>query len=144
MSTTNTSTPLPGLLITNVEYLQSEYDPEQVRYLLPNSLFGIGENRIKTVEEALEIIFRQCNHVDGSELISSEAFRASYPGSIRSLSVGDVVSFRGIGGFRKIYVCEGTGWAEITSKEASWLLKHITPRDFWGTFAETVNRSNLD
>lgn len=140
MNTTSTS--FPALVITTVEYLKSEHDPAQVHFLFPSVLYGSGV--IKTVEQALEFIFRQCNRVDGTEWISSEEFQDCYSFPVRSLSVGDVVRFIGSGGFRACYVCESLGWQEITSEEANWLVKHITPRDFWFSFKETVNRSNLD
>jgi hypothetical protein len=53
------------------------------------------------------------------------------------MSVGDVVTFRAPGGVRKDYVCEGMGWAEVSSEEADWLVKNVTSRDFFGTVAAT-------
>ena len=85
----------------------------------------------------MEVIFRQLNHVDGTELISQPEFRQGR-NFLRSMSVGDVVTFRSIGGWRKDYVCEGIGWTEVSREDADWLLKNISPRDFWGTFAKTV------
>jgi hypothetical protein len=145
MNTANTSTPFPGLVITTVEYLHTpEFEEKPVRYLLPNALYGHGEDRVKTCEDALEVIFRQCNHVDGTEWISQPEFRKDYSEfpNIRSFSVGDCVTFRGIGGFRKYYVCEGCGFAEISQDDNAWLVKHVTFRDFWHTFARTVEESN--
>jgi hypothetical protein len=49
------------------------------------------------VMDALEVVFRQCNHVDGSEWISGKR--------LRSMSVDDEVTVDG-----NTYVCAGFGW----------------------------------
>jgi hypothetical protein len=139
MSTTQ-PTEFPSLVITTVDYLfDPGFDKKRAELLLPHRIFGQGEERVTTVEDALEVVFRQLNAVDGNELISDPLFRTAYQDVfLRSMSVGDVVTFRGPGGWRKQFVCEGCGWAEITREQADWLIKNITPRDFWHTFAKTV------
>jgi hypothetical protein len=49
------------------------------------------------VMNALEVVFRQCNHVDGTEWISGKR--------LRSMSVDDEVTVDGT-----TYVCAGFGW----------------------------------
>jgi hypothetical protein len=44
-----------------------------------------------------------------------------------------VVTFREPKG-RRDFVCEGCGWAEITTDQSEWLVKNVTSRDFFGTF----------
>jgi hypothetical protein len=145
MSTTQ-PTEFPSLVITTVDYLfDPGFDKKRAVLLLPHRIFGAGTDRVTTVEEALEVVFRQLNAVDGNELISEPLFRASYQDVfLRSMSVGDVVTFRGPGGWRKQFVCEGCGWAEITEADRDWLVNYVTPRDFWGTFAKTVEKSNIN
>ena len=128
----------PSFAVATVKYLHRfdpTYEPTPRQIRLSNSFFTRGDERCINFEEALELIFRQLNHVDGSELISQEGYEG-----YRSMSVGDVVNFVGIGGVRRWFVCEGLGWAEINRYEAEWLLANISPRDFWGTFDATRSK----
>jgi hypothetical protein len=99
------ATPFPALVITHVYYRAFDCDSE---FSVPNRIYGFGPERVQTIEEALEVVFRQCNHVDGTELISQPEYRAL---RLRSMSVGDQVHIRGLG-FNRTYVCEGCGWRE--------------------------------
>jgi hypothetical protein len=128
-------TAFPNLVITNVRYLGNSFEGSR-SFVVPHRIYGTGAERVATVEEALEVLFRQLNHVDGNELISEPDFCAANP-RLRSMSVGDTVTLRGPGGWRKDFVCEGCGWAEVSREEADWLVKKVTSRDFWGTLAET-------
>lgn len=71
---------------------------EPIVFEFPLGKFGWDE--YKTPTEILEYIFRQCNHVDGSEWIQNKG--------LRSFSVGDMVVLNG-----QIWVCCGAGWKEI-------------------------------
>ena len=54
----------------------------------------------------LEVIYRQCNHVDGSEWIGGQ--------KLRSMSVGDMVlATNQATDERKLYFCDTWGWREI-------------------------------
>jgi hypothetical protein len=55
-----------------------------------------------SVYDALEVVFRQCNHVDGTEWIEGK--------KLRSLSVDDQVNIDGV-----TYVCAGFGWEKKLS-----------------------------
>jgi hypothetical protein len=129
----------PSLVICKVNYIRWDASGEAIPSIdFPSLLFGnFGNNgkRAETYLEALEVVFRQMNRVDGTEYIS----RANL--GVPSLSVGDTVSFRFRGG-RRHFVCEGCGWAEISESDRDWLVEHVTHRDFWGTFAKTVEESN--
>jgi hypothetical protein len=125
----------PGLVITNVRYLGNSLEAPR-SFVVPHRIYGRGADRPEIFEEALEILFRELNHVDGNELISDPDFRFANP-NLRSMSVGDVVTFRAPGGVRKDYVCEGLGWMEINVEDADWLVKNVTSRDFFGTLATT-------
>jgi hypothetical protein len=59
----------------------------------PSELIPSGTD----VLDALEVVFRQCNHVDGSEWISGKR--------LRSMSVDDEVTIDS-----ETYVCAGFGW----------------------------------
>ena len=50
-----------------------------------------------TLLDTLEVVFRQCNHVDGTEWISGKR--------LRSMSVDDEVTIDG-----DTYICAGMGW----------------------------------
>jgi hypothetical protein len=125
----------PNLVITNVRYLAG-YGEAARSFVVPHRVYGTGADRPATFEEALEVLFRQLNVVDGNELISSPEFQADNP-RLRSMSVGDLVTFRAPGGVRKDYVCEGLGWKEISAEEADWVVRNVTVRDFFGTLAMT-------
>jgi hypothetical protein len=125
----------PSLVITNVRYLANSCEASR-SFVVPHRIYGRGTERPEIFEEALDILFRQLNAVDGTELISDPEFVADNP-RLRSMSVGDVVTFRAPGGVRKDYVCEGLGWAEISAEDADWLVKNVTSRDFFGTLATT-------
>lgn len=56
-------------------------------------------------QEILETVFRQFNHVDGSEHI------AKLP--IRSMCIGDIVAF--MDGGRK-FICEPMGWKQVSDE----------------------------
>lgn len=94
------------------------------QYEFPSSFVVGMETR-----EALEFIFRQCNHVDDTEWINPETcgFKA------RSLSCGDIVE---IGAH--YFLCEGTGWLELPPEVASWYLANVSPRDFMSYFKSSV------
>lgn len=53
------------------------------------------------VKDALEVVYRECNHVDGTEWIEGK--------KLRSMSVGDEVTVDGVK-----YVCAGCGWEKIS------------------------------
>jgi hypothetical protein len=133
----------PALVITVVNYLASDADVRSIwprpnpSYCVPHRVYRLEDGtRVTDVQAALEIVFRQCNHVDGSELISGPEYEG-----YRSLSVGDVVTFCGPGGWLRVFVCEGLGWTEITVDDRDWLLENISPRDYFGTFAEVKARN---
>ena len=63
------------------------------KFEFPSELVPIWMHKI----DALEVVFRQCNHVDGTEWISGKR--------LRSLSVGDEVSID-----NETYLCAGCGW----------------------------------
>jgi hypothetical protein len=141
MTTTLQKEAFPSLVITTVHYLRnSQYAGDQsVTCIVPNRIYrpdGPDGERAADIETALELVFRQCNHVDGTELLSEPEYEG-----LRSLSVGDVVSFRAIG-WHRIFVCEGAGWTEISREERDWLLANISSRDYFGTFAEVKARNN--
>jgi predicted Fe-S protein YdhL (DUF1289 family) len=100
----------------------------RLRYDVP-SHFVTG----KDDEEALEIIFRQCNRVDGNEWISKCGFRA------RSLSCGDVVSIDD-----RHYICQGCGWQQLDRETAEWVVANITFRDFCMNLSATVRINKLE
>jgi len=52
------------------------------------------------VEDALEVVFRECNHVDGTEWIANK--------KLRSMSVGDEVNVDGVA-----YVCAAFSWEKL-------------------------------
>ncbi len=58
--------------------------------------------------DLLEFIFRECNHVDGSEWIDARP--------LRSMSVGDVVIVARAGNVQR-YRCEGCGWSRYSEGE---------------------------
>lgn len=97
--------PFPTLTITHVYYRAFGSDDH---FTVPDRIYGSGADRVQTIEEALEVVFRQCNHVDGTELISESHYRAL---RLRSMSVGDHVRIRGLH-FDKTYICEPCGWRE--------------------------------
>jgi hypothetical protein len=70
-----------------------------------------------TVDEALEIIFRQCNVVDGTEWITSENKRriSRKEKGLRSMCVDDVVVFWHDNGDWEAHRCAGCGWKLIGS-----------------------------
>jgi hypothetical protein len=98
--------PFPTLVITCVNYVAFG---ENRQVIVPHRIYGYGKDRVPTVLDALEVLFRQLNHVDGSELISEPEFKEDHP-RLRSMSVGDRVTFRGPGGWLREFVCEGCGW----------------------------------
>lgn len=98
----------PSLVITVVTY--SAYEKDPIKFTVPNSIYGFGAERTQSTDEALEIVFRQLNHVDGKELISEPQYKG-----LRSMSVGDTVRFSGPSGWVKTFVCEGSGWKETAS-----------------------------
>lgn len=65
--------------------------------------------------DILEAVFRQCNVVDGTEWIVEESRRRISRGDkgLRSMSVGDIVTFFYDGGKWESYLCEGCGWKVI-------------------------------
>jgi hypothetical protein len=126
--------PFPSLVICKVNYIRWDALEAIPEIDFSNFLFGTGDKRVATYEEALEIVFRQMNRVDGTEYISRANLK------VPSLSVGDTVSIRSSQG-RRYFVCEGTGWAEISYEDRNWLIDLVTHRDFWGTFAKTVEKS---
>lgn len=89
-----------------------------------------------TVEDLLEVLFRQLNRVDGSELISRNPDRFR---GVHSLSSGDFVEIRAPGHFVARFVCESVGWRPITLTDAQ-LLQRIVHRDWWGSMDETRRR----
>jgi hypothetical protein len=116
MNTSILSAPFPAIAIINVEYLHTPgFEPKPVKInLLPSDIWG--DQRPENFEQALEVIFRQLNVVDGTELISQPRFRADmrmsgYP-RVRSMSVGDTVTIR-FPGNRATFVCEGCGWKQL-------------------------------
>lgn len=94
-----------------------------LHYDIPDSVIPEGAS----AEDALEVIFRQCNHVDGNEWISKAGFKA------RSLSCGDLVTIDG-----RHFICEGIGWLEVPQVMAEWVLANVTFRDFCNTLATTL------
>jgi hypothetical protein len=132
----------PSLVITNVRYLRDSVNSSR-SFVVPGKIYGSGSDRVTSFGDALEVLFRELNVVDGNELISDPDFRFANP-SLRSMSVGDVVTFRGPAGLRKDYVCEGLGWKEVSRDEADWIVKNISARDFWGTFATTKKAFNKE
>lgn len=61
--------------------------------------------------DLLELIFRQCNVVDGTEWVVQESARrmAAKQKGLRSMNVGDIVTF--IDGTKwESYLCAGVGW----------------------------------
>lgn len=98
--------PFPTLVITCVHYVAFSDDRQVV---VPGRIYGQGKDRVPTVLDALEVLFRQLNHVDGTELISDPEFKQNHP-HLRSMSVGDRVTFRGPGGWVREFVCKGCGW----------------------------------
>jgi hypothetical protein len=127
--------PFPKLAITTVQYLRWGHESKAAAFIVPSRVFGTGADRVQTVEQALEVVFRQLNAVDGTELISDPEWLDGHP-NVRSMSVGDVVTFRGPGGWRRDYVCEGLGWTEISREDGEWLVKYVSARDYLGTFTE--------
>jgi hypothetical protein len=72
---------------------------------------GAGLSR----ENLLEVIWRQCNVVDGTEWIVGESKRRIKTGQkgLRSMSVGDIVTFVSDSGSWESYLCAGMGWEKI-------------------------------
>ncbi len=74
------------------------------------SITNKAEDTMK-VEPVLELIFRQCNCVDGTEWISTQKEL-----KLRSMSVGDMVLLK-YNGFHsmvtQLWVCCMTGWKNI-------------------------------
>lgn len=56
-----------------------------------------------SAQEILEVVFRQFNHVDGSEHIAKL--------SIRSMCIGDIVSF-----VEGHFICEPMGWTQVSDE----------------------------
>ena len=79
-------------------------------FLVPNEVYGYDQERTQSVEGALELLFRELNHVDRTELISA---LPDYK-SLRSMCVEDEVLFRGPGGWRRQYRCEPMGWSLLS------------------------------
>lgn len=77
----------------------------------------LGCDTMRAREEDLEVIFRQCNVVDGTEWIVAESRRriARKEKGLRSMSVGDVVTFVLNDGSWESYMCAGCGWEKIGS-----------------------------
>lgn len=96
-----------------------------VRYELPDALFE--DTAGLEVHMILDHIFRQCNHVDGTEWISTSGIKA------RSLSCGDVVEFDG-----RFFLCESIGWGEISKETAEYHLTHVNSRMFVRDILNTV------
>jgi hypothetical protein len=83
-----------------------------------NTLFAFtGEDKLRqgvglsdlAETDLLEFVFRQCNHVDGSEWIEGRP--------LRSLSVGDVVIVIRKGSEVSRYRCDGCGWSRFSEGE---------------------------
>jgi hypothetical protein len=104
------SKPFPALVITNVLFVSINK-----QLFIPNSIYGYRGGRTDTVLAALEVLFRQLNHVDGNELISQSGYEG-YP----SFSVGDRVSFRGPGGWHRTFLCDGLGWSLTEDWDEHW------------------------
>src|SRR4029077_19515928 len=123
----------PDLVTTTVRYIRWDAAEAIPAVRFPGHLFRDQEgNRVASYLDALEVVFRQMNRVDGKEFISRKNLK------VPSLSVGDTVSFDSITMGVRHFVCEGCGWAEISEFDRDWLVEHVTHRDFWGTFAKTV------
>lgn len=101
--------PFPSLVLTTVQYAAFG---DRRSFIIPSRIYGHGVERVATVEQALELLFRQLNHVDGTELISQPEFMEAYP-RLRSMCVDDIVTFRGPCGWQRTFVCEGMGWKEV-------------------------------
>jgi hypothetical protein len=100
---------LPSVLFLTIVH----YPDSGRRFIFPVPRV-IKARRIATEEtygHALEHIFREMNHVDGTEWIGSEEFERRYTGA-RSMSVGDVVEFKTAVGSRRFRV-ESEGWSEV-------------------------------
>lgn len=76
----------------------------------PSSLVGSSAS----FESVLEIIFRACNVVDGTEWIVQESKKRIQSGGkgLRSMSVGDMITFVDEGKWVS-YMCEGIGWKKL-------------------------------
>ena len=106
-----------------MNYAKVRYLSNEGEYLFPLDIFG----KELSVEDALETIFCQCqnDHPAGSWLAKNHRKR--------SLSVGDVVTFKG-----NNYVCAGAGWDAVTPEVAEWLVTRVTSRDFCHNVATTL------
>ena len=62
-------------------------------------------NGVYKSEDLLEIIYRQCNHVDGTEWISNK--------KLRSMSCGDLVVIQFDDDQTVIWNCAGCGWERV-------------------------------
>lgn len=68
------NTLFPKLVITEIHYLGDSFEDSRW-FNVPNRIYTHGGDRVQTVEDALEVVFRQLNAVDGNELISEPEFR---------------------------------------------------------------------
>lgn len=91
--------------------------------------YAFPDNLIEglATEQCLDTIFRQCNHVDGTEWAAHCGLK------LRSLSCGDVVCVDG-----RYFICESFGWYEVPQEVALWVVENITFRDFFGSLKRTV------
>src|SRR4051812_24137854 len=102
-------------------------------FAFPHIVEGVADDRAGGAEESLDFLFRAFNRVNGDlriELIARLPFR--------SLSVGDAVVLRPMGGRDNAslsdppdamyYICASIGWLKVTAEQyANWLS--------WGTKA---------
>ena len=87
----------------------------------PYNRVFIYECKTEDEKKALEIIYREFNHVDGSEHIATL-------GQVRSMSVGDIVYFPN-SNERSWYFCDGCGWKTISNGFVIKYLELVTFRD---------------
>jgi hypothetical protein len=110
----------------NVRYLKSghpDYDAEIVlAYDFPDALIEGRQGGT-----ALNIIWRQCNRVDGQEWISTSGLKT------RSLSCGDIVTLDG-----KIFLIESFTRRELNQEQADWIIENITGRDWMHDLEDTL------
>lgn len=77
-----------------IHYSTETFGGEQQTFYFPIGEFA---SKLAPTEDKLEIIFRQCNHVDNTEWIAGQ--------KLRSMSVGDTVVLDG-----KLWKCSPVGW----------------------------------
>lgn len=113
----------------------------EIHYVRDNEAEKRKRFKYETVEQepmaALEEIFRQFNHVDGTEGIALKGYKA------RSMSIGDVVFFPETNAW---YYCASCGWEQITQQEAEAHLRGTVGIDkahewVWAREAETKKQS---